>query len=557
MNRHAIQHIVDSSYCFPISPKQITLRLRTAKNDIERAWVIYESKYVIADRQQKVEMKKKFSGGLYDYYSVTLDLTDTRIGYVFYVYDGEEYYFFSEDGLTKTYNYALGYYNFFQYPYINEADILPKVEWTEHAVFYQIFVDRFNIGNKESDKSYINCKWGDIPNPKTFAGGDLKGITQKLDYIKSLGVNTIYLTPVFKSISNHKYDISDYMEIDKQFGCNEDLKELVESAHSKGMRIMLDAVFNHCSDKLTQFQDVKKKGRDSEYYDWFVIHGDKPDTEAGNYEMFAACEYMPKFNTSNPKVQEYLCNIGCYYISEYDIDGWRLDVSDEVSHDFWRRFRKEIKAAKKDCIIVGENWHDASNYLKGDQYDSIMNYAFTKACLDYFATGDLDAKGVSEKLNDLLARNTDTVNSMLLNLLDSHDTHRFFSEVGKDRSKMASALALLFIFPGMPCIFYGTEFFTEGGYDPDCRRCMDWKGYEEGKYDESVELIKLLANLRKEYNLASMETVVYAEGDILVVKRIGVDVELTLCVNMTENEACFADKSVKAFSYDLSIDRRK
>ena len=557
MNRHAIQHIVDSSYCFPISPKQITLRLRTAKNDIERAWVIYESKYVIADRQQKVEMKKKFSGGLYDYYSVTVDLTDTRIGYVFYVYDGEEYYFFSEDGLTKTYNYALGYYNFFQYPYINEADILPKVEWTEHAVFYQIFVDRFNIGNKESDKSYINCKWGDIPNPKTFAGGDLKGITQKLDYIKSLGVNTIYLTPIFKSISNHKYDISDYMEIDKQFGCNEDLKELVESAHSKGMRIMLDAVFNHCSDELTQFQDVKKKGRDSEYYDWFVIHGDKPDTEAGNYEMFAACEYMPKFNTSNPKVQEYLCNIGCYYISEYDIDGWRLDVSDEVSHDFWRRFRKEIKAAKKDCIIVGENWHDASNYLKGDQYDSIMNYAFTKACLDYFATGDLDAKGVSEKLNDLLARNTDTVNSMLLNLLDSHDTHRFFSEVGKDRSKMASALALLFIFPGMPCIFYGTEFFTEGGYDPDCRRCMDWKGYEEGKYDESVELIKLLANLRKEYNLASMETVVYAEGDILVVKRIGVDVELTLCVNMTENEACFADKSVKAFSYDLSIDRRK
>lgn len=557
MNRHAIQHIVDSSYCFPISPKQITLRLRTAKNDIERAWVIYESKYVIADRQQKVEMKKKFSGGLYDYYSVTLDLTDTRIGYVFYVYDGEEYYFFSEDGLTKTYNYALGYYNFFQYPYINEADILPKVEWTEHAVFYQIFVDRFNIGNKESDKSYINCKWGDVPNPKTFAGGDLKGITQKLDYIKSLGVNTIYLTPIFKSISNHKYDISDYMEIDKQFGCNEDLKELVESAHSKGMRIMLDAVFNHCSDELTQFQDVKKKGWDSEYYDWFVIHGDKPDTEAGNYEMFAACEYMPKFNTSNPKVQEYLCNIGCYYISEYDIDGWRLDVSDEVSHDFWRRFRKEIKAAKKDCIIVGENWHDASNYLKGDQYDSIMNYAFTKACLDYFATGDLDAKGVSEKLNDLLARNTDTVNSMLLNLLDSHDTHRFFSEVGKDRSKMASALALLFIFPGMPCIFYGTEFFTEGGYDPDCRRCMDWKGYEEGKYDESVELIKLLANLRKEYNLASMETVVYAEGDILVVKRIGVDVELTLCVNMTENEACFADKSVKAFSYDLSIDRRK
>lgn len=201
------------------------------------------------------------------------------------------------------------------------------------------------------------------------------------------------------------------------------------------MRIVLDAVFNHCSDELMQFQDVKEKGRASEYYDWFVIHGDKPDAEAKNYEMFASCEYMPKFNTSNPEVQEYLCNIGVYYISKYNIDGWRLDVSDEVSHDFWRKFRKAVKAVREDCIIIGENWHDASNYLKGDQYDSIMNYAFTKACLDYFATGRLKAAGMADKLNDLLARNTDTVNGMLLNLLDSHDTHRFFFGGGKKQGE--------------------------------------------------------------------------------------------------------------------------
>lgn len=534
MNRHAIQHIVDSSYCFPISPKQITLRLRTAKNDVQRVWVIYESKYAIADRQQKAELTKKFRGNLYDYYSVTLDLTDTRIGYVFYIYDGREYYFFSEDGLTRTYDYALGYYNFFQYPYINEADILKRVSWAEKAVFYQIFVDRFHIGDREADKSYVNCKWGDIPNPRTFAGGDLKGITEKLDYIKGLGANTIYLTPVFKSISNHKYDISDYMQVDEQFGTNADLKELIQYAHKKEMRIVLDAVFNHCSDELMQFQDVKEKGRASEYYDWFVIHGDKPDAEAKNYEMFASCEYMPKFNTSNPEVQEYLCNIGVYYISKYNIDGWRLDVSDEVSHDFWRKFRKAVKAVREDCIIIGENWHDASNYLKGDQYDSIMNYAFTKACLDYFATGRLKAAGMADKLNDLLARNTDTVNGMLLNLLDSHDTHRFFSEVGKNREKMAAALALLFVFPGIPCIFYGTEFFMEGGYDPDCRRCMDWDGYAAGRYRDSVELIRLLTDLRKEYELSSMDTVVKSDGDVLIVERMNDDVKLTLSINMTE-----------------------
>lgn len=548
MNRHAIQHIVDSSYCFPISPKQITLRLRTAKNDVQRVWVIYESKYAIADRQQKAELTKKFRGNLYDYYSVTLDLTDTRIGYVFYIYDGREYYFFSEDGLTRTYDYALGYYNFFQYPYINEADILKRVSWAEKAVFYQIFVDRFHIGDREADKSYVNCKWGDIPNPRTFAGGDLKGITEKLDYIKGLGANTIYLTPVFKSISNHKYDISDYMQVDEQFGTNADLKELIQYAHKKEMRIVLDAVFNHCSDELMQFQDVKEKGRASEYYDWFVIHGDKPDAEAKNYEMFASCEYMPKFNTSNPEVQEYLCNIGVYYISKYNIDGWRLDVSDEVSHDFWRKFRKAVKAVREDCIIIGENWHDASNYLKGDQYDSIMNYAFTKACLDYFATGRLKAAGMADKLNDLLARNTDTVNGMLLNLLDSHDTRRFFSEVGKNREKMAAALALLFVFPGIPCIFYGTEFFMEGGYDPDCRRCMDWDGYAAGRYRDSVELIRLLTDLRKEYELSSMDTVVKSDGDVLIVERMNDDVKLTLSINMTENS--------DNFGYDIDIERR-
>lgn len=547
-HRHAIQHIVDSSYCFPISPKQITLRLRTAKNDVQRVWVIYESKYAIADRQQKAELTKKFRGNLYDYYSVTLDLTDTRIGYVFYIYDGREYYFFSEDGLTRTYDYALGYYNFFQYPYINEADILKRVSWAEKAVFYQIFVDRFHIGDREADKSYVNCKWGDIPNPRTFAGGDLKGITEKLDYIKGLGANTIYLTPVFKSISNHKYDISDYMQVDEQFGTNADLKELIQYAHKKEMRIVLDAVFNHCSDELMQFQDVKEKGRASEYYDWFVIHGDKPDAEAKNYEMFASCEYMPKFNTSNPEVQEYLCNIGVYYISKYNIDGWRLDVSDEVSHDFWRKFRKAVKAVREDCIIIGENWHDASNYLKGDQYDSIMNYAFTKACLDYFATGRLKAAGMADKLNDLLARNTDTVNGMLLNLLDSHDTHRFFSEVGKNREKMAAALALLFVFPGIPCIFYGTEFFMEGGYDPDCRRCMDWDGYAAGRYRDSVELIRLLTDLRKEYELSSMDTVVKSDGDVLIVERMNDDVKLTLSINMTENS--------DNFGYDIDIERR-
>lgn len=551
MNEHAICHIPDSAYCFPLDQKHITLRLRCAKGDLTEAWVVYESKYVIAQRQCRKQMEKKFQGKLYDYYSVTLELQDTRIGYVFYIRAGEEYYYFSEDGVTKTYDYSLGYYNFFQYPYIHEADTMQKVDWTDHAVFYQIFVDRFCRGNEKADKSYVNCRWGDIPDPKTFAGGDLQGILNRLDYIAGLGVNTIYLTPVFRSKSNHKYDISDYMQVDAQFGTNEDLHRLVYRAHEMGIRIVLDAVFNHCSEELAQFQDVLHKGKASPYYDWFVIYGDKPVPKQGNYEMFAACNYMPKFNTSNPEVQRYLCDIGCYYVQQYGIDGWRLDVSDEVSHDLWRAFRKAVKGCSAECIIIGENWHDASNYLRGDQYDSIMNYAFTKACLDYFAAGAMDAEQTAQKLNDILARNTDTVNSMMLNLLDSHDTHRFFSEVGCDREKMSAALCLLFLFPGIPCIFYGTEFFMEGGYDPDCRRCMDWKGYEMGSYEESVKLIRELADLRKTYHLSEAPAQIIAKGNVLIVHRYTGAVKLSLYINLSGQGQTADGRDIGAHSHVL------
>ncbi len=557
MNKCAIQHIVDSSYCFPVSPNEIVLRLRTGKNDILRAQVIYESKYVIGLTQKCVDMEKRYVGEIFDFYEVKLTLDDTRLAYVFYVDDGEKKYYFSEDGVTENYDFTLGYYNFFQYPYINEADIMECVPWMKEAVFYQIFVDRFNIGDSEKDMSYINCSWGDNPTPKTFAGGDIKGIIEKLDYIKDLGCNVIYLTPIFKSISNHKYDISDYYNVDPQFGTNEDLKRMVKIAHSKGIRIVLDAVFNHCSDRMEQFQDVLNKGKDSRYFDWFVIRGDRVSEKRDNYETFAACEYMPKLNTSNVEVQNYLLDIGSYYITEYDIDGWRLDVSDEISHYFWRRFRERIKSTKKDAVIIGENWHDANTNLRGDQYDSIMNYAFTKLCLDYFATGSKNAEQAAWKLNELLMRNTAPVNDMMLNLLDSHDTHRFYKEVGKNRYRMKAALSLLFMFTGAPCIFYGTEILTEGGYDPDCRRCMDWeKTGPNGQYGDVYELISKLSNLRREMKLADGAITIYGQSDVLILDNITEDRVVTLAINNTGDSKEVNGLSMKPYSFSISIDKK-
>lgn len=549
MNRYAILHIVDSSYCFPISSNQMVLRLRTAKDDLKEAFVIYESKYVFGETQKKQLMTKSYTSELYDYYTVTLTLTDTRLAYVFYVNDGKENYFFSEDGITTTYNYKLGYYNFFQYPYINNADIMHKIEWMDRAVFYQIFVDRFYMADESKDKSYINCKWGDVPTPKTFAGGDLAGIRKKLGYIKELGANAIYLTPIFKSISNHKYDIIDYKQVDRQFGTNEELKRLIDDIHKKGMRIVLDAVFNHCSDQMEQFVDVRKHGRKSKYYDWFIIDGDRPDEAKLNYETFATCEYMPKLNTSNPEVRKYLIDIACYYITEYKIDGWRLDVSDEISHEFWRDFRRAVKAANEDAVIIGENWHDAYSNLRGDQYDSIMNYAFTKACLDYFSTENLNANELAMKLNDLLMRNTDIVNDMMLNLLDSHDTHRFFSEVGESKEKLKAAISLLFLYPGAPCIFYGTESYTTGGYDPDCRKCMDWEKTTSDECKDIRQLIKYLSSIRQKYDLSKCETKITAVENVFVLNKKCEEYKISLYINNTNISSNVCGKEIKPFSY--------
>lgn len=514
MDETAILHSPESKYCFALNAKTLCLRLRISKKDFpDKVSVVYGGKYTFALERETVSMQRYCEDRLYAYYIVTLTVTDVRVVYVFEItLDGKVYYF-SEDGLTSTYDFELSYYNCFQYAYINTVDLIQPVDWMATATFYQIFVDRFYMGDKTKDTSYITMKWGDIPNPKSFAGGDIKGIIEKLLYLKNLGINALYLTPVFTSISNHKYDISDYKEIDKHFGTKKDLKELITKAHALGIRIVLDAVFNHCSDQLSQFQDVLKKGRKSKYYNWFIITNDEPL----EYEMFGACDYMPKFNTSNPEVCEFLINIATYWIKEFDIDGWRLDVSDEISHDFWRQFRKAVKTVKKDCVLIGENWHDANIYLRGDQFDSIMNYAFTKACLDFYAFDRFNASEVADQLNQILMRNTDQINQMMLNLLDTHDTHRFLTRVEGNKDKLMSALALTYFFPGTPCIYYGTEIAMEGGYDPDCRRTLDWELAEQENPVNA--LIQCLTNLKQQENFKDIYVKIYAKDEMLILER--------------------------------------
>lgn len=521
MLEQALYHKPETEYGYARDGRTFCLRIRTAREDTPEITLVYGGKYDFWETQERKEMTLSFRDRLFNYYTVEIQPKDIRLVYVFEIRQGGEVLYYSEDGLTDQYDFTLNFYNAFQIAYINDSDIHKPVRWMESACFYQIFIDRFFRGDTRKDDSYINLPWGQIPNPKSFAGGDLRGIQEKLPYLQALGINALYLTPIFRSISNHKYDIQDYFTVDPMFGTNEDFAALVAAAHERNIRVVIDAVFNHVSDRCAQFQDVLKKGRKSPYFDWFIIHGETVDPEKGNYECFSVCNYMPKWNTSNPQVQDFLLRIAVHWIREYHIDGWRLDVSDEVSHHFWRRFRQAVKEANPECVIIGENWHNASAYLQGDQYDSIMNYAFTKACLDFFAFGTLDAGGFADRLNELLMRNTDTVSGMMLNLLDSHDTHRFFTQVGENRTKLESALAVLYLFVGAPCIYYGTEIAMAGGYDPDCRRTMDWERASAG--GNTWDLIQKLARLKKEEPaLHGSKARAYAQGNGFFLERGGI-----------------------------------
>ncbi|MDD3389261.1 MAG: glycoside hydrolase family 13 protein [Bacilli bacterium] len=521
MNEIALFHQPESAYGYAIDQHRYHLRLRVDKKDvIDEIVVLYNDKFLYQKAQLKLAMKRQHSDHFFAYYETIIYLDIPRLAYVFLIKSKGKSLYYSEDGLTEKYDFVNSFYHHFQIPTNSDADLIRPVTWVNNTVFYQIFVERFAIGNHHKSMDYINATWDQKPLPKSFYGGDLQGIIDHLDYLIDLGINAIYLTPINPSKSNHKYDISDYYDVDQMFGDKATLKNLIDRAHSNGIRVILDAVFNHCSSEHPWFVDVINNGKKSPYYDFFFIDGDypMPNQHPLNYQSFAFTRYMPKLNSSNLKLQEELIKIGLYWIKEFDIDGWRLDVSDEVAHAFWRKFRTAIKSAKPEALIIGENWHRAHSWLQGDQFDSIMNYGYTKAALDYFAWHKLDAEGFVDRLNNLLMQYSDPINHMMLNLLDSHDTHRFYSECKEDIDIMLQALAFTIFFVGVPCIYYGTEVPINGGYDPDSRRGMPWNQLNtKNTYWQNVK--KLIKIRKSEKSFNHFDYQITYENNLIIVQR--------------------------------------
>ena len=411
--------------------------------------------------------------------------------------------------------------------------------WTKDAVFYQIFPDRFCRSAKyKAVGKFVD--WDTLPTRENMFGGNLAGICEKLEYIASLGVNAIYLCPIFKSNSNHRYHTVDYFEIDPVLGTLKDFDKLVKKAHKLGLRVILDGVFNHCSRGFFQFNSLMELGKNSPYVDWFHVHGWPLHAYSGkpNYDCWWGYPALPKFNTDNPDVRDYLFSVGEYWMKR-GIDGWRLDVPNEIDDDsFWQEFRRRIKAINPDAYIVGEIWDEPSRWLQGDQFDGVMNYQFRKAVLAYlFDEKPIDVSEFAKRLQDAFPEGRFGVP---MNLLGSHDTIRLASLPCSNLQRVKLALALLFFLPGAPCIYYGEEIGMLGGKDPDNRRSFPWDKFPEMQKAPVYDYLKSLIALRNKERVLrdGVLEIAYSAGRLEIVRTLGKK-KMTLAISAAKPDPAF------------------
>lgn len=499
MFKEAIFHRPKNEFAYAYDEKTLHIRLKTKKNDMDSVSLIYGDPYDYdpeKDRWISHQKEMNFNGSdeLHDYWLSSVEPKNRRLRYGFKLDDKKESLIYTEKGFFN--EEPSDSTDYFCFPFLNKADVFSPPAWVNETVWYQIFPERFANGDASINPDN-SLPWGSsAPSQNNFFGGDFQGVINHLDYLEQLGINGIYFTPIFKAHSNHKYDTIDYMEIDPQFGDKETFRRLVQLCHERGIKVMLDAVFNHSGFYFPPFQDVLEKGEDSQYKDWFHIHEFPLKTEApANYDTFAYVPSMPKLNTEHEEVRKYLLDVARYWIEEFDIDGWRLDVANEVDHAFWREFRQTVKAAKPDAYILGEIWHDSMPWLQGDQFDAVMNYPLTTAITDYFAKADISTAQFADALTYGHNFYPETVNRVQFNLLGSHDTPRILTVSNYNKDIVKLQMLLQFTMAGTPCIYYGDEIAMTGGFDPGCRECMIW---EEKKQDQEMLLfVKKLIELRK------------------------------------------------------------
>ena len=560
MNKTALFCDGTEGYVYPPEPKEselVTFRFRTAKDDVDRVGLVTSADTYV--------MEKECTQGEFDYYTFETRLGEEPFRYCFEVQSGTEKYYYGRCGISRE---ILEYYNFVVVPGFSTPD------WAKGAVMYQIFTDRFYNGDKSNDVEtneyyYIGdysqrvTNWNKYPanmGVREFYGGDLQGVMDKLDYLQDLGVEVVYFNPLFVSPSNHKYDIQDYDYIDPHYGkivddggevlpngvtdnsqatkykkrttglknleaSNESFIKLVEELHRRGMKVILDGVFNHCGsfnkwmdrERIYEGEEDYEPGAyvsaDSPYRSYFRFFKEGPENWPynGNYDGWWGHDTLPKLNYEDSvKLENYILYIGRKWVSPpYNVDGWRLDVaadlgrSNEYNHDFWKKFRTAVKDANPNALILAEHYGDPSDWLKGDEWDTVMNYDAFMEPITWFLTGM--EKHSDEAREELLGNIDNFIGSMAhhmsnmltpslqvaMNELSNHDHSRFLTRtnhmVGRvehlgpeaaneyvNKAVMREAVVMQMTWVGAPTIYYGDEAGVCGFTDPDNRRTYPW-----------------------------------------------------------------------------------
>ncbi|MDD2331369.1 MAG: alpha-amylase family glycosyl hydrolase [Candidatus Cloacimonetes bacterium] len=495
-----------------------------------------------------------------------------------------------------------------------QAELMPIFEipdWVKNGIIYQIFPDRFHNGDPKLNQDFGEWYYQDVKDPPpavehlqpfqeyyhfvdnwrditgldqspwlpdgkpdwwSFYGGDIPGVTQKLDYLVALGITIIYFNPLWEAKSNHKYDSADYLKIDPHFGTEKDLKELVSECHKRGIKLILDVAFNHTGETFWAFRDCLEKGPYSEYWNWYDFHKFPipkplpPDFKPKEYyQCWWGIKDMPDLNydlsrshpeenyiteidkaVPNEPLVEYVLKAARWWISEMDFDGFRLDVPDEVPFWFWELFRQEIKALKPDAWLVGELWHNAEDWVSPKYFDSVMNYAYFKApVIDYLVTRTISLQEFQNRICEGLTKYPFHALKAMMNLLGSHDTWRIWNLVDKDIDLLKITILFQMTFLGAPHIYYGDEICMHGKKDPDNRRPFNWNWEIREEARDAHDLYQRSIVLRKAEPLLVDGEFAFVDINLplCVFKRYNETREVLIYINPTDEEISFSISS--------------
>ena len=529
----------------PLTADKFEFKTKTYKNDVEEVFLVMNKK--------KLKMQNHESDDTYDYYFIYIDkekLVD-EFSFYFVLKDGKEKLYYLQSEISKDFKDAFVFKE-----KLSEIELFQTPDWVKDGIFYQIFCDRFRNGKIENDpdfeewyyseenylsyparanKYHLIDDWYDLkgliksngePDHYSFYGGDIAGIVQKIDYLIDLGINVIYFNPLVKAESNHKYDTADYFRIDPHFGTNEEFKNLVRLLHENDIRVIVDFAFNHTGVAFFAFQDILTNGEKSKYFNWYDVKKipNKKDVYNGNFNAldyyqcwwghatlpdlhFDLDRHHPIENTIrdmekanvNWDLVNYLLKVAEFWLKDMDIDGFRLDVPNEVPFWFWKLFRKKVKETKKDAYLVGEIWSNAEEWVNSKYFDAVMNYAYFKdPVLRFFVYKNCSANRFVKDIKPGLTKYPLQARQVMMNLLDSHDTFRVLEL--KKSGYRALKLAVIFqmTYVGSPHIWYGDEIGMKGGHDPDNRRPFNWKYRKDSVKRELREFYSKLIEIRKQ-----------------------------------------------------------